>query len=128
MISEPAFRCVDIFERPNSPSSLTMNCLAISLKGMETVALGAIVEEHRLEGGFYAGDDALVDVALALLFAGGFDVEVNEFLAIDDGDPEFFRLGRIEQHAFHFLLSRALTRKMGPVPGLRETSYFRSRI
>jgi hypothetical protein len=75
------------------------------------VPLGAVVYEDGLEGGLYAGDDPFVDVALALLFTGGLYVEVNEFLTIDDGDPELFRLGRIEQHAFHRFFSRALTRK-----------------
>jgi 23S rRNA pseudouridine955/2504/2580 synthase len=40
-------------------------------------------------------------------FAGGFDVEVNQFLTIDDGDAQLFGLRRIEQHAFH-VCSRAL--------------------
>jgi hypothetical protein len=44
---------------------------------------------------------ALVDVALALFLAGGFDVEVDQLLAVDDRDPQFFRLRRVEQHAFH---------------------------
>jgi hypothetical protein len=93
------------------------------LEGQETVALGAVVDEHRLERGLDAGDDCLVDVALALFFAGGLNVEVDEFLTVNYGDPEFFRLGRIEKHAFHFLLSRALPRKMGPgLPEPRKTS------
>ncbi len=72
------------------------------------MALGAVIDEHRLEGRLYAGDDSLVDVALALLFSGGLDIQVDELLAIDDRDPQLFGLGRIEQHAFHFLLSPAL--------------------
>jgi hypothetical protein len=36
------------------------------------------------------------------LFLGGrLDVEVNEFLTIDDRDAEFLGLRRIEKHAFH---------------------------
>jgi hypothetical protein len=42
------------------------------------------------------------------LFLGGrFDVEVDQFLAIDDRDAQFFGLRRIEQHAFHVFLPRA---------------------
>jgi hypothetical protein len=65
------------------------------------VPFGAIVDERRLEAGLDAGDDTLVDVALALFLAGRFDVKVDQLLAIDDGDPEFLGLGRVEQHALH---------------------------
>src|SRR5690606_18243821 len=45
--------------------------------------------------------DGLVDVALALFLGGRLDVEVDDLLAIDDRHPELFRLGGVEQHAFH---------------------------
>ena len=61
----------------------------------------------RIEPSLEAGDDTLVDIALALLLAGGFDVEVDQFLTVDDGDAQLFGLRRIEQHAFHFFFSRA---------------------
>ena len=67
------------------------------------MALGAVVDERGFEPRLDAGDDALVDVALALFLAGGFDVEVDQLLTVDDGHPEFFRLGGVEQHAFHFV-------------------------
>jgi hypothetical protein len=67
------------------------------------VPLGAIVDETGFKTGFNAGDDTLVDVALALFLGGRFDVEVNQFLAIDNGDTEFFGLCRIEKHAFHYV-------------------------
>jgi hypothetical protein len=70
---------------------------------VETVALGAVIHEDRFERGLHAGDDTLVDVALALFLAGGLDVEVDQLLAVDDRHPEFLRLGGIEQHAFHGL-------------------------
>jgi hypothetical protein len=71
------------------------------LERQEAVALGAVVDERRLEGGLHPGDDTLVDVALPLFLAGGFDVEVDEFLTVDDCDPEFLRLGRVEKHSLH---------------------------
>jgi hypothetical protein len=80
------------------------------LEGEKAVTLGAVIDESRFEAGLDAGDDGLVDVALALFLGGRFDVEVNEFLAIDDRDAEFLGLRRIEQHAFHcFALPRANT-------------------
>ena len=71
------------------------------LERQETVAVGAVVDEAGFERGLDARDDGLVDVALALFLGGGFDVEVDELLTIDDRHPEFLRLGGIEQHAFH---------------------------
>ena len=77
------------------------------LEGKESMALVAVVYESGFEAGFNAGDDTLVDIALALLFSGCFYIEVDELLAIDDRDTQFFRLGRVKQHALHFLFSRA---------------------
>ncbi len=65
------------------------------------MALRAVVDEARLEARLDAGDDRFVDVALALLLAGGFDVEIDELLAVDDGHPKLLGLGGIEQHALH---------------------------
>ncbi|EDT07773.1 hypothetical protein BgramDRAFT_5354 [Paraburkholderia graminis C4D1M] len=71
------------------------------LERQETVAVFAVVDETGFERRLDAGDDALVNVAFALFAPGGFDVDVDEFLPIDDGDAQFFLLRRIEQHAFH---------------------------
>ena len=65
------------------------------------MAVGAVIDEGRFEAGLDAGDDPLVDVALALLFAGGFDIEVNELLTINDGDAQLFHLRRVKQHSLH---------------------------
>ena len=66
------------------------------LERQETVAVRAVIDEARFERGLNAGDDTLVDVALALLFRGRFNVEIDQFLTIDNGDTEFFGLCRIE--------------------------------
>ena len=60
------------------------------------MAGAAVFDETGFETGLDAGDDGFVDVALALLFTGGFNVQVNEFLTINNGDAEFFRLRRIK--------------------------------
>jgi hypothetical protein len=65
------------------------------------VPLGAVIDETGFEAGLDARDDGLVDVALALLLACGLDVEVDQLLAVDNGHPELFRLGGVEQHALH---------------------------
>ena len=62
------------------------------LEGEETVPLAAVIDEGSFEARFDAGDDTLVDIAFALLFACGFDIEVEQLLAIDDRDAQLFRL------------------------------------
>ena len=66
------------------------------LEWQEAVALRAIFDKCRFEAGLQAGDDGFVDVAFALFLVGRFDVEVNQFLTIDDRDAEFLGLRRIE--------------------------------
>jgi len=56
------------------------------LNGQEAVALGAVVDEGRFEAGLDAGDDRLVDVALAFFFCGRFDIEIDQFLTVHDCD------------------------------------------
>ena len=65
------------------------------------MALLAVVDEAGFERGLDAGDDGLVDVAFALLAPGLLDVDIEQFLPIDDGHAQFFRLRGVEQHAFH---------------------------
>ncbi|MNJ63715.1 hypothetical protein D3C77_596330 [compost metagenome] len=45
-----------------------------------------VVDEASFKAGFDPGDDTFVDVAFALFAAGSLDVEVDEFLPIDDSD------------------------------------------
>ena len=78
------------------------------------MAVGAVIDKRSFETGLDAGNDTLVDVALALFLGGRFNVEVNQFLSIDNGDAEFFGLRRIEKHALHcFVLPRARGQTMG---------------
>ncbi len=58
----------------------------------ESVAVSAKVDESRFEAGLDAGDLAFVDVGF-LLFAGtGFDIEIEQALAVDQCDTQLFRL------------------------------------
>ena len=91
------------------------------LERQETVALGAIVHEGGFETGLDAGDDRLVDVALALFLVGRFDVKVNQLLTIDDRNAEFLGLRRIEKHAFH-VCSRAHSLQEGTTNRTRRAS------
>ena len=66
------------------------------LEGQKAVAIGAVVNKGRFEAGLDAGDDGFVDIALALFFGGRLDVDVDQFLTINNRDAEFFGLRRIE--------------------------------
>ena len=48
------------------------------------MAVFAVGNEAGFEGGFDAGDDTLVDIRLALFASGCFDIDVDQFLSIDD--------------------------------------------
>jgi len=71
------------------------------LERQKTVAVFAVVDETGFERGLDAGDDALVNIAFALFAPGGFDVDIDEFLPIDDSYAQLFLLRRVEQHSFH---------------------------
>ncbi|MGF6510080.1 hypothetical protein OKW26_005907 [Paraburkholderia sp. 32] len=71
------------------------------LERQEAVTVFAVVDEAGLERRLDARDDALVNIAFALFATGGFDIDIDEFLPIDDGDAQLFLLRRIEQHSFH---------------------------
>ena len=66
------------------------------LERQEPVTVSTVFHEAGFEAGFDAGDDTLVDIAFLLFLASRFDVEINQFLAIDDRNPEFLGLGCIK--------------------------------
>ncbi|EXI92278.1 MAG: hypothetical protein AW12_00687 [Candidatus Accumulibacter sp. BA-94] len=78
------------------------------LERQKTVPFGSVVDKRRFQTGLDAGDDCFINVALFLLLVGRFDVQVNEFLTVDDGDTQLLGLCRVEQHSFHSWGSRAL--------------------
>ncbi|MNM69398.1 hypothetical protein D3C81_809920 [compost metagenome] len=65
------------------------------------MAVGAEIDEGSFEAGFDAGDAALVDVGLFLLAGARFDVEVEQALAVDQGNAQLFGLSCVDQHSFH---------------------------
>src|SRR5207247_2507207 len=76
------------------------------LEWQKTVTFFAVIDEAGFERWFNTGDDTFVYVGLALLASGSFDIDVDEFLSIDDGNAQLFLLRGIEQHAFHYFLLR----------------------
>ena len=90
------------------------------LQRQKAVALGAVFDEAGFEGRLYAGDLALVDVGLALLAGSGFDVKIDQPLAVDDGNPQLFRLRGVDENTFHergFQVVRATTASGRPCEG-----------
>src|SRR5471032_425953 len=72
------------------------------LERQETVAIFAIADEAGFQRRLDAGDHALVDIRLALFASGRLDVDIDQFLTVDDGYAQLFLLRSIKQHAFHF--------------------------
>ena len=70
-------------------------------QGQEAVAVGAVFDERGFERRFEPGDAALVDVGYLVVAGRLFDVDVVQVLAIDDGDPQFFRLRGVDEHSLH---------------------------
>jgi hypothetical protein len=71
------------------------------------MTLLAITDKAGLEAGLDSGDNALVDVALALLTACNFDVEVNKALTVNNANAQLLCMSCVKQHAFHSNFSSA---------------------
>ena len=74
------------------------------LQRQKPVAVGAIVDERRLEAGFNPGNTTFVDIRFFLFAGRHLDVEVVEFLAIYQCYSQLFLLSCIYQHSFHWNL------------------------
>ena len=77
------------------------------LERKKTMTVRPIIYEGGFEAWFDAGDNTLVNITFALFSTSCFDIEVEEFLSIDDCNAQFFCLRCVKQHALHFLFSRA---------------------
>jgi len=64
----------------------------------EAVAIAAIFDERRLQRRFNAGNLGEIDIALELLVLGGLEVKFLDAVSIEDGDPGFFPVPRVDQH------------------------------
>ena len=71
------------------------------LKWQKAVTVFAVVNETGLKARLDAGDDTFVNIAFTLFAAGDFDIEVDEFLSIDDRNAQFFLVRCIKQHSLH---------------------------
>ena len=71
------------------------------LQGQEAVALGAEIDKGSLKAGLNAGNAAFVNVGFFLLAGTGFDIEVEQTLAVDQGYAQLFGMSCIDEHSFH---------------------------
>ena len=71
------------------------------LERQKTVAIFAVIDETGFQRRLDAGDDGLVDIALALFAPFKLGFEVEQFLPVDDRQTPLFRLRGVDQHALH---------------------------
>ena len=71
------------------------------LERQKTLALHTIVNKGCLQAGFHTGNLAFVDVSFFLLVSGGFDIEVEKTLTIDNGETQLLCMSCVKQNSFH---------------------------
>ena len=62
----------------------------------KAVAFHAVIDKTRFQRRFDTGNHAGIDIALALFFAKGFDVQIQQGLPIDNGHAQFFGMRGIK--------------------------------
>jgi hypothetical protein len=65
----------------------------------EPVAVAAIFDERRLQRRFDAGNLGQINIALELLVLRGLEIKLLDAVSLGDGDPGFFPVPRVDQHA-----------------------------
>ena len=71
------------------------------LQGQKAVAISAEIDERSFEAGLNAGNATLIYVGFLLLAGAGFDIEIKQTLAVNEGDAQLFRMSCIDKHSFH---------------------------
>ena len=62
----------------------------------KAVALHTVIDKTCFQRRFDTGNHAGIDIALALFFAKGFDVQIQQGLPIDNGHAQFFGMRGIK--------------------------------
>ncbi len=76
------------------------------LERQEAVPVFTVVDKTGFERRLDSRHDGFVDIAFALFATFDLGFEVEQFLAVDDGQTPLFGLRRVDQHAFHRCSSR----------------------
>ena len=92
------------------------------LQRQKAMPLRAELDERCLKAWFDPGDPGFVDVGFFLLATAILDIQVVQFLAIDQGDAHLFGLRRVDQHAFHLCesLNTGANRRTTPAGANRQ--------
>src|SRR5690606_8589217 len=93
------------------------------LQRQEAMAFTAIVDEGRFERGLDARDARFIDVGFFLFPRRDVDGQVVEFLAIDQGNAQFFLLRCVDEHTFHEFHSEAGERQAEKRRARRRARY-----
>ena len=67
----------------------------------ETVPFGTVVDKSGFEAGLDAGYLAFVNVGFLLAAGGYLNIQIVEFLAVDQSDTQLFGLRGVYKHTFH---------------------------
>ena len=62
----------------------------------KAVAFFTVIYKTGFEARLNPGHDTLVDIAFFLLSAGGLNIEIDQPLAVDDGNPQFLCMGGVK--------------------------------
>jgi hypothetical protein len=104
MLSAPAALSVTLWALVRKRRSVAdRNAIVIGVnlaEGEEAVAVAAEIDEGRLERGLYPRDFREIDVSFDLLLGGSLEIEFIETVAVENDDPGFLRMRRIDKHAF----------------------------
>ena len=65
------------------------------------MALRAKVHKSGFKAWLHAGHLGFVDTRLFLLSGSVFNIEIIEFLTVNQGNPNFLGLGSVNEHSFH---------------------------
>ncbi len=63
--------------------------------------LGPVVNKGGFEAGLDPRDAAFIDIGFLLLAGAGLDIQIEQALAIDQGNAQLFWVSCINQHSFH---------------------------
>ena len=66
------------------------------LEWQKAMAFFTIIYKASFERRLNASNDTFVNIAFALFTTGSFDIDIDEFLTIDDGNSQLFLLSCIK--------------------------------
>jgi len=65
-------------------------------KWQKAMSLFAVVDKASFQGRLNTGNNTFVNIAFALFTTGSFDINIDEFLTINDGNSQLFLLSCIK--------------------------------